>query len=250
MRLLITIALTAATVTLQAQSKKDLQAEVTRLKTELAQQKAEVEKLSKPKQIQLDNEHKEASYALGVLMATNFKMQGADSLDVDAMHAALRDVYTDQALQLDQEQSMQTFQAYMQKAVEAKNQQALAANKVYLDENKAKPNVKTTESGLQYEVLKAGNGKKPGPNDQVTVHYTGKLTDGTIFDSSVERNEPATFGVSQVIPGWTEALQLMKEGDKVLLTIPPDLGYGDRGAGGQIPPNAILVFEVELLKVN
>jgi FKBP-type peptidyl-prolyl cis-trans isomerase FklB len=103
---------------------------------------------------------------------------------------------------------------------------------------------------LQYQVITSGSGKTPTAADNVTVHYTGKLVDGTLFDSSVERNEPATFGCGQVIPGWTEALQLMHEGDKWMLFIPSELGYGERGAGGQIPPYSVLVFEVELIKVN
>jgi FKBP-type peptidyl-prolyl cis-trans isomerase FklB len=119
-----------------------------------------------------------------------------------------------------------------------------------LDENKKKPGVTTTTSGLQYEVLKSGTGKTPGPDDNVTVHYTGKLLDGTVFDSSVERGEAATFGVSDVITGWTEVLQLMKEGDKWLVYIPYELAYGERGAGQSIPPYATLIFEVELIKVN
>lgn len=108
----------------------------------------------------------------------------------------------------------------------------------------------TTASGLQYEVIEAGTGKTPGPTDSVTVHYKGTLTDGTVFDSSYTRGAPATFKVNRVIKGWTEALQLMKEGAKYKLTIPPDLGYGARGAGGTIGPNATLIFDVELIKVN
>ena len=110
--------------------------------------------------------------------------------------------------------------------------------------------VVTTQSGLQYEILASGSGKSPSASDSVTVHYRGTLTDGTEFDSSHKRGQPAVFPVNRVIPGWTEALQLMKEGDKWKLTIPPQLAYGERGAGKLIPPNSTLVFEVELIKVN
>jgi FKBP-type peptidyl-prolyl cis-trans isomerase len=249
MRLLIISAFTLAVASAYGQSKKELQAEVAKLKTEVAQYKSEIEQLKQPKEVVLDNRHKEASYALGILMGNNFKTQGADSLDMDALSAALKDVQSNITPKMDQETSMMTFQSYMQKLMEAKSAKEREANNAFLEENKKKPGVQVTASGLQYKVVKSGTGKKPGPNDQVTVHYTGKLTDGTVFDSSLERNEPATFGVTQVIPGWTEALQLMKEGDKFELVIPSDLAYGERGAGGQIPPNAILLFEVELIKI-
>ena len=120
----------------------------------------------------------------------------------------------------------------------------------YLAENAKKEGVVTTESGLQYEVLTKGSGPSPTADDSVTVHYTGTLIDGTVFDSSVERGEPATFGVTQVIAGWTEALQLMSVGDKLRLVIPSDLAYGLRGAGPSIGPNSTLIFEVELLSIN
>ena len=119
-----------------------------------------------------------------------------------------------------------------------------------LMENKTKEGVKTTPSGLQYKIVSEGTGKSPTTADRVTVHYTGKLTDGTIFDSSVQRGQPATFRVNQVIPGWTEALQMMQEGDKWTLYIPYTLAYGERGSPPAIPPFSTLIFEVELMKVN
>ncbi|MBQ9072956.1 MAG: FKBP-type peptidyl-prolyl cis-trans isomerase, partial [Muribaculaceae bacterium] len=125
-----------------------------------------------------------------------------------------------------------------------------AAGKAFLDENAKREEIIVTNSGLQYEILKEGNGAQPTAADSVTVHYTGKCLDGTVFDSSVERGTPATFGVTQVIAGWVEALQLMKEGDKWRLYIPSDLAYGLNGAGGVIGPNATLIFDVELIKVN
>lgn len=131
-----------------------------------------------------------------------------------------------------------------------KNADASAENENFLKENAAKEGVTLLPSGLQYEVLQQGTGAMPGPTSRVTVHYEGKLTNGQVFDSSYKRGQPATFGVNQVIAGWTEAMQLMNEGAKWRLTIPPDLGYGARGAGGSIPPNAVLVFDVELIKVS
>ena len=120
----------------------------------------------------------------------------------------------------------------------------------FLEENAKNDSVVQTSSGLQYMVIKEGAGAKPGPTDEVTVHYTGKLLDGTVFDSSVERGEPATFPLNKVIPGWTEGLQLMSEGSKYRLFIPSELAYGEQGAGDQILPNSTLIFDVELIKVN
>jgi len=125
-----------------------------------------------------------------------------------------------------------------------------ASGEAYMAENAARPGVVTTESGLQYEVLVEGTGPKPQATDTVVTHYHGTLTDGTVFDSSVERGSPASFPVNRVIAGWTEALQMMGVGAKWRLVVPPELAYGERGAGGAIPPNATLVFEVELLEIQ
>jgi FKBP-type peptidyl-prolyl cis-trans isomerase len=140
-------------------------------------------------------------------------------------------------------------QVYMQKAMEKKAAQAKVDNAKFLEDNKKVEGVQTTKSGLQYKVISSGKGKAPLATDKVTVHYTGKLIDGTTFDSSVGR-DPITFEVGGVIPGWTEALQLMHEGDKWMIYLPYDIAYGERGAGDQIPPYATLIFEVELIKVN
>ncbi len=226
-----------------AQSKKELQAEVTKLKAEIAE-------LKKPKEVVLTDEYSKVSYGLGVLMASGVKSQGADSLNLEALGAAFGDIYKGNKLKLEKEEAMMVVQQYMQAKMEKKIAGMKGEGETFLASNKTKEGVVTTSSGLQYKVVTTGKGKKPVANDQVTVHYTGKLLDGTVFDSSVERGEPATFGVTQVIPGWTEALQLMHEGDKWMLYIPYELAYGERGAGGQIPPYATLVFEVELIKVN
>ncbi len=131
-----------------------------------------------------------------------------------------------------------------------KASQQMEQGQKFLEENSKREGVVTTPSGLQYEVLQEGSGEKPGPRSMVTVHYEGQLTDGKVFDSSYRRGTPATFGVHQVIPGWTEALQLMPTGSKWRVFIPSELGYGARGAGGSIPPNAALIFDVELLGIS
>ena len=133
---------------------------------------------------------------------------------------------------------------------QAQVEAARPADLAYLTQHKAKPGVKTTASGLQYEILKPGTGASPAATDTVAVHYEGRLIDGTVFDSSIARGQPAVFQLDQVIPGWTEGVQLMQPGAKYRFTIPPELGYGARGAGGTIPPNAVLVFDVELLAVK
>jgi FKBP-type peptidyl-prolyl cis-trans isomerase FklB len=197
-----------------------------------------------------ETEMEKISYSLGVNMASSVKSQGLDSIDANAVAKAFNDVFQGNDLDVSEEESMTILQEFFGKLQAKKSAKANEVGTAYLTENAAKEGVKTTESGLQYEVLFSGNGAKPTTNDQVTVHYHGMLTDGTVFDSSVDRGEPAKFGVTQVIKGWTEALQLMSVGDKWKLTIPSDLAYGDQGAGGMIGPGATLVFEVELLGIN
>jgi len=234
---------------LSAQSKKELKDEVTKLKSEIAGLKTQIEELKKPKTVDLTTNDKKVSYGIGTLIASNLKTQGGDSLEIDALAAGIRDILQGVTPKVDQQEAMTLVQAYMQKKMDQKSAAAREEGQKFLENNKKTEGVKITPSGLQYKILKTGTGKSPKASDNVTVHYTGKLIDGTVFDSSVERGEPATFGVGQVIPGWTEALQLMHEGDKWMLYIPSDLAYGERGAGGQIPPHSTLVFEVELLKV-
>ncbi|MBN8576376.1 MAG: FKBP-type peptidyl-prolyl cis-trans isomerase [Cytophagales bacterium] len=231
-----------------AQSKKELATRNQQLTAEVEALKKQMAELKNPS-TDLTNSHKKASYALGILISKNLKMQGGDSLDYEAIALGIRDVFTNHNLALNPQEAGMFVQAYMQQAMEQKTERAKAAGVAFLAENKTKPGVMETASGLQYKIITTGTGKKPTLNDRVTVHYTGKLIDGTLFDSSVERGEPATFGLTQVIAGWTEALQLMRVGDKWMIYIPSELGYGEQG-GGQIPPSAVLVFEVELLKVN
>jgi FKBP-type peptidyl-prolyl cis-trans isomerase FklB len=197
-----------------------------------------------------ETEMEKVSYSLGVNMASSVKSQGLDSIDANAVAKAFEDVFQGNDLDISEEESMKILQEYFGKIQSEKSAKANEAGTAYLAENKAKEAVTTTESGLQYEILVSGNGAKPTASDQVTVHYHGMLTDGTVFDSSVDRGAPATFGVTQVIKGWTEALQLMSVGDKWKLTIPANLAYGDQGAGGMIGPGATLIFEVELLEIN
>ena len=197
-----------------------------------------------------ETEMEKVSYSLGVNVATGVKAQGIESLDINAISKAINDVFEGNDLDISEEESMQVLQEYFGKIAAEKQAKSSEVGIAFLAENATKEGVTTTESGLQYEILSSGDGAKPNATDQVTVHYHGMLTDGTVFDSSVDRGEPATFPVNGVIPGWVEALQLMSVGDKWKLTIPSELAYGDRGAGGLIGPGATLVFEVELLGIN
>lgn len=199
----------------------------------------------------LDSDQKKASYAIGQQLGKNFKDNNVD-FDADVLVMALKDVKENKTAKMTQEEMGKAMQK-LQEMAQTKQGQVAEENKKkgeeFLAKNKGNANVKTTESGLQYVVEKEGEGKSPSDTDEVKVHYTGTLTDGTKFDSSVDRGQPAEFPVNGVIKGWTEALKLMKEGSKYKLTIPSDLAYGPMGRPG-IPPNSVLLFDVELLEVK
>ena len=196
------------------------------------------------------------SYALGLGIGQQLAQMGAEGINADDFAAAINDVIGGKELKVSHREAQQIVQDYF-----AKQEQKLSAQRAeqgkahkeagekYLAENAKKDGVITLPSGLQYQVLKEGNGKKPSAKDTVMCHYEGFLIDGTVFDSSVQRGEPATFPLQQVIAGWTEGLQLMQEGAKYRFFIPYRLGYGEGGAGNSIPPFAALIFDVELIQV-
>lgn len=197
------------------------------------------------------------SYALGLSMGNNFRSSGIEKINVADFADGVNAVFTGEKPRMTYDEAKEEIRKFFtemerrqQEASQAMAKVNAEAGEKFLKENGNRPEVVTTASGLQYEVIKEGEGASPKPGDNVTVHYTGKLIDGTVFDSSVERGQPATFGVTQVIPGWVEALQMMKEGSQWRLFIPSALAYGPNGAGPTIGPNATLIFDVELIKVN
>ncbi len=196
------------------------------------------------------------SYALGLGIGQQLAQMGAQDLNVDDFAESIRDVLQGRELKVSHREAQQIVQAYFQQQEARMNaeraekgKEAKVAGEKYLAENAKKDGVITTASGLQYQVLREGNGKKPTAKDSVKCHYEGFLIDGTVFDSSVQRGEPAVFGLQQVIAGWTEGLQLMQEGGKYRFFIPYRLAYGEGGAGQLIPPFATLIFDVELIEV-
>jgi FKBP-type peptidyl-prolyl cis-trans isomerase FklB len=193
----------------------------------------------------LKNQKEKVSYIIGTDIGGNLKKQSVD-VDVNSLAKGIQDALSGAKPLLSKEEIQETMTAFQKEMAEKQKKRGEA----FLSENKKKEGVKTLPSGLQYKVIKAGTGKKPKVNDTVTVNYRGTLIDGTEFDSSFRRGQPATFPVSGVIPGWTEAMQLMAEGAKWQLFVPPNLAYGERGAGGLIGPNATLIFEVELISVQ
>ena len=197
------------------------------------------------------------SYALGLGIGQQLKSMGTrEDVNIDDFAQAIKDVLDEKPLAIQHTEAQQIVNAYFQKMESRMNaekaekgKKALEEGKQFLAENAKKEGVTTTASGLQYEVLSEGNGKRPAATDKVRCHYEGRLIDGTVFDSSYRRGEPADFGLNQVIPGWTEGVQLMQEGAKYRFYIPYLLAYGEGGAGELIPPFSTLVFDVELIKV-
>lgn len=200
----------------------------------------------------LESVDQRVSYGIGHNLGSKLARDKVLKLDRAALEAGLADGLTQAQSRVaegDLEVAFTALQERAREVAEAEGAKQLAAGQAFLEQNKGKPGVKVTESGLQYEVIKSGTGAKPKATDTVKVHYHGTLIDGKVFDSSIERNEPVEFPVTGVIKGWVEALQLMSVGDKWRLTIPADLAYGARAAG-DIPPNSVLVFEVELLEIK
>ncbi|MFQ6605452.1 MAG: FKBP-type peptidyl-prolyl cis-trans isomerase [Fidelibacterota bacterium] len=206
--------------------------------------------------VKLENHQDSISYSIGMDIASSFSAQSVD-VNPDAFVQGFMTKYSGNDTKLSEEDMRNVLMAFRQELRQKQQEEAklkaeanLKAGEEFLAENRTKEGVVETESGLQYKVLKSVDGPSPTATDRVKVHYTGRLLDGTVFDSSVERGQPATFRVNGVIKGWTEALQLMRVGEKWELYIPGNLAYGERGSGGKIEPNALLIFEVELLGIE
>lgn len=210
--------------------------------------------LGKKGTVKLATKNDSVSYALGVLIGESNKQQmkdapGVEVLDKDILIAAFQLAFKGDSVQIKAEDANSTVQKFFMEISSAEANKNKSAGDAFLAENKTKAGVVALESGLQFQIMTAGTGPKPKLEDEVKCHYHGTNIDGTVFDSSVERGEPAVFPVNRVIPGWTEALQLMPVGSKWKLFIPAELAYGERGAGQDIKPNSTLIFEVELLEI-
>ena len=203
-------------------------------------------------ELKLEDDAKKLSYTLGFQIAQNLARQGM-ALDAEAASRAVHDVFSGAQPLLSVDEMKAVVQRVQTAALEKRKSASDANQKTgetFLAENKSKEGVKTTDSGLQYKVIKAGTGKSPSATDEVEVHYEGRLVNGKVFDSSIQRGKSISFGVNKVIKGWTEALQLMKEGARWQVYIPSKLAYGEKGAGGAIGPNETLIFDVQLIKIN
>jgi FKBP-type peptidyl-prolyl cis-trans isomerase FklB len=249
MKLLITLgAVCLFSVQLSAQATKKPGTPARSAAPAKTTQSSGVKKPAGPAPVAFKNSVDSFSYAVGLSLANFYKEQGVKDINSALVVRALNDVRSGKQ-QLTEEQINTCIMGYMQTAKSEKAAGSKKEGEAFLAQNKTKPGVITTASGLQYTVITEGTGAKPTTADQVKVHYTGTLLDGFIFDSSVQRGEPIVLGVSNVIAGWTEALQLMPVGSKWKLFIPSDLGYGDNGAGASIKPGATLIFEVELIEI-
>lgn len=215
-----------------------------------AQKKSKKKQPAMPPAPLLQTKVDSVSYGIGTDIGATLKGQGLDSLNFDVLIKAIKDAAKGDSLLLTKEQSSMSVSDYLQKVKAEKMAKNKADGEHFLAENKTKPGVVTLPSGLQYLIIKQGDGPKPTLSDKVRTHYHGTLIDGTVFDSSVDRGQPISFPVSGVIKGWTEALQLMPVGSKWKLFIPSELAYGERQAGPKIGPNSTLVFEVELLAIE
>lgn len=189
------------------------------------------------------------SYSIGLGIGQNLRGMGLKEINVEDFAQAIKDVISNAPTAISHKEAQTIVNEYFEKLEARINAENMEKGKAFLEENKKNPNVKVLPSGLQYEVIREGNGKKPKTTDRVRCHYEGTLIDGTVFDSSYRRNEPATFPLNGVIKGWTEGLQLMSEGAKYRFFIPYQLAYGAAGAGASIPPYAALIFDVELIEV-
>lgn len=190
------------------------------------------------------------SYALGLSIGNNLLSSGIKDMNLEQFTKGVSDVLKGATPDMKYDEAKKILDKFFTELADKINSQNIAVGKAFLEKNKKEEGVVELPSGLQYKVLKEGNGKKPKATDKVRCHYEGMLLDGTIFDSSIKRGEPAVFGVNQVIQGWVEALQLMQEGAKWRLFIPSEMAYGARGAGNSIPPHATLIFDVELISVD
>ena len=203
--------------------------------------------------VELASDEQKASYGFGLQFGEQLRRNSFDGMDLDAVIAGIQHWYNEQQAAVDDEAINASYRVIQdrrqaEESAQAGKRQQLA--EMFMEANAAREEVTTTASGLQYEVLESGSGASPGPQATVVTHYHGTLVDGTVFDSSVDRGEPAEFGVHQVIPAWTEALQMMSVGDKWRIACPPQLAYGEQGAGDVIGPNTALVFEIHLFAIK
>ena len=231
------------------QKKKDLILEIANLKAQTSEIEKKLASYEKAQKIDLKDSIQNFSYSFGIGIGNNLKTLGVDSIASQAFATAIEDAINgNEKLSLKEAQKtvQKTIENLQKKEAQEKSKESIA----FLAKNGKRADVITTQSGLQYQVLRKGDGAIPKASEKVKVHYTGMLINGTVFDSSVERGKPSTFGVTQVIKGWQEALQLMPVGSKWKVFIPQELGYGARGAGENIPPYSALIFEMELLSIE